>query len=151
MKEFTPSEPNGFAPSSGKADPSYFRVLVVDDDEADRLVTIWHLGKTWPVEQDLMVECAADGAEALEKIRSNRYALVVLDWNVPHQDGAAVLRAMHEHDLRVPVVVVSGQRREAIPCDLESMAATFINKDELDPDSFRNAIMASMQLQEGSC
>ncbi len=149
MKEFTPSEPHGFALASDPAGSPWFRVLLADDDEADRLVTIWHLGRAWTAERDLLVECAADAAEALEKIRGRRFALVVLAWNLPHQDGAVVLRAMRENGLRVPVVVVSGHRHEAIASDLEGLAAAFVNKNEMDPHSFRNAIVASMLLQEG--
>jgi len=125
------------------------RVLVADDDESDRLFTIWQLGDAWPIQGDMLVECAADGAEALEKMHGHRYALVVLDWNMPRQHGAEVLRAMRERDLCIPVVVVSDQRREDIASDLESMAAAYVNKDELDAHSFRNAIATSMQLQTG--
>jgi two-component system sensor histidine kinase/response regulator len=149
MQEFTPGEPKRFALASDNADPSDFRVLVAGDDETDRRLTIGQLGKAWSVERDMMVECAADGAEALEKIRGNRYALIVLDWNMPHQESAAVLRAMREDGLRVPVVVVSDHRREAIAPGLETMAASFVNKEKLDPSSFLNAIVASILLQEG--
>lgn len=149
MKELTPDEPDAFTLVSDDAVSPHSRVLVADDDEADRLVTIWQLGKAWPVEQDMLVECAADGAEALEKIRRHRYALIVLDWNMPHKDGADVLRELREDGLRVPVVVVSGQCREAIASELETMAASFVNKDELDPFSLGNAITVSMKLQEG--
>lgn len=137
MEELTPGEPNEFALPRDEAGPGHFRVLVADDVETDRLLTIRQLGKAWPVKGDLMVECAADGAEALAKIRSNRYALVVLDWNMPHQDGGDVLRAMRADGLRIPVVVVSGQCREVIANDLETMSATFVNKDELDPNWIR--------------
>jgi len=148
MKELTPDEPNDFPLARDQAGSPQFRVLVADDDEMDRRLTIWHLGKARPVERDMMVECAADGAEALEQICNNRYALVVLDWNMPLQHGAEVLREIREKGLRVPVVVVSGQPREAIAHEVESMAATFVNKDELDPGSFRSAIAASIQLQD---
>jgi CheY-like chemotaxis protein len=151
MKELTSDGHKESTLASDEAIVPHFRVLVADNDETDRLLTIWHLGKAWPVERDMMVECAADGAEALEKIRSDRFELVVLDWNMPHQDGAAVLRAMRESGLRVPVVVVSGQRHKTIASDLEAMAAAFVNKNELDPTSFRSAISASIQLQEGRC
>jgi len=148
MRKSTSGEPEDFALSSNDTPPPYFRVLVADDNEVDRLVTIWQLGKAWPIEPDLLVECAADGAEALEKIRSTHYALVVLDWNMPQCDGADVLREIRENGLRVPVVVVSGEPRETITSHLETMTAAFVNKAELDPYSFGNAIAVSMQLQE---
>jgi two-component system chemotaxis response regulator CheY len=149
MKQFTPGEPKNFGLAPDEAGPLHSRVLVAHDGEANRFLTIWRLGKAWPVEGDMMVECAADGAEALEKIRSKQYALVVLDWNMPLFNGADVLRAIRENDLRVPVVVMSDQRREAIASHLETMAAAFVNKDEFDTGSLRNAIAASIQLQEG--
>jgi len=148
MKQFTPSEPKDFALAPAEADPALSRILVADDGEADRFLTIWQLGKVWP-NGGMLVECAADGTEALEKIHGHRYALVVLDWNLPWQDGAEVLRAMRERDLRIPVVVLSDQRREDIANELESMAAAYVNKEELDAHNFRNAIKTSMQLQAG--
>jgi CheY-like chemotaxis protein len=75
--------------------------------------------------------------------------LAVLDWNMPQLDGTDVLRAIRKNGLRVPVVVFSDQRREAIASYLETMAAAFVNKDELHPGNLRNAIAASIQLQEG--
>jgi CheY-like chemotaxis protein len=149
MKQFTPGEPKDVALAPDEAGRPHSRVLVADDGEADRFLTIWQLGKVWPVEADILVECAADGAEALEKIRNTQYALVVLDWNMPQLNGADVLRAIRETDLRVPVVVVSDQCREATAGYLKTMAAAFVNKAELDTGSLRIAIAASIQLQEG--
>jgi CheY-like chemotaxis protein len=93
------------------------------------------------------VDCAVDGADALEKIRSTRFALVVLDWNMPRLDGGKVLRAMRQAGVHTPVVVVTGRYREEIQLDLESMAAAFVNKNELNPTSLGSAIAASIQLQ----
>ena len=151
MKEITIEDLDGLAPAGDQADPPHFRVLVADGDEADRRFIIWQLGKAWPCERDMMVECAADGAEALEKIRGHRYALVVLDWNLSHLDGALVLRGMREEGVRIPVVVVSDQRREAVARDLETMAAAFVRRGALNPCSFGSAISASIQMQEDRC
>ena len=149
MKEFTIDEPKHFALAGKNGAPSHSRVLVADADETDRRLTIRQLAKAWPVERDILVECAADGAEALEKIRGNRYELVVLDWNMPHRNGADVLRAMREEGSRAPVVVVSSQRREGTARNLVSLVASFVKKDGLGPERFRKAIAASILLQEG--
>lgn len=149
MKELAPGTQEEIALAGEPADPSHSRVLVLDDDKRDRQLTICQLGNTWPAERDMIVECAVDGAEALEKIRRTRYALAVLDWNIRRPDGADVLRAMRENGLRVPVVVVSRQDRKGIPIDLEEMAAAFLNKNEMDTITFRNAIVASILLQDG--
>jgi len=72
MRQFTPVEPKDFAFAADEVGPFPSRVLVADEGEANRFLTIWRLGKAWPIEGDMMVECAADGAEALEKIRSKQ-------------------------------------------------------------------------------
>jgi CheY-like chemotaxis protein len=146
LGDLVPSEPEDFAPTS-KAVSRDFPVLVADDDELDRALTIMKLRKASPFDGAMMVDSARNGAEALEKIRRNHFALVVLDWNMPPLDGWDVLRRMRENGVRVPVVVVSGKRRQDISSDLAAMAATFVNKDELNATSFRNAIAASIQLQ----
>ena len=151
MKELAGGELKDFTRASHQAGPPQFNVLVTGADESERRLTIWQLGKAWPAEREMMVECAADGAEALEKIESNQYDLVVLDWNLPHQEGPVVLRAIRRGSRRVPVVVLSGQRREAIARDLETWSAAFVNKDELDRYHFGSAIAAAIQLQEDGC
>lgn len=135
---------------SDTAGSPYFRVLVADPNEADRLATIWMLDQAWPAGRNMLVECAADGAEALEKIRRNQYALLVLDWNMPKTAGADVLRTIRAGGPRVPVVVLAGQRREAIAPHLESLAAAFMHKDELDPCILSNAIASSILLLDGA-
>ena len=124
------------------------RVLVVDDDANDRYLTIWNLGKAWPVGGELTAECAADGAEALEMMRRHKYTLVVIDWNMPEKNGLAVLETMRGNGWNIPVVVVSGERRESMAGELQTMEATYVNKNELNPTQLRKAITASIQLQE---
>jgi len=63
------------------------RALVVDDDEAIRTLLA-----TLVSQQGYDVETAADGAEAIEHIDADGYALVLLDLMMPRVDGYAVLR-----------------------------------------------------------
>ena len=148
LQELSPGAQQGAAAGRNLADP--FRVLVANEDELDRQLMIRQLGQAGPAERDLMVECAANGAEALAKLRSQRYGFVVLEWILPDQVGAEVLRAIRDHSLRVPVVVVSGQPRAAIACHLDAMAAAFVNKQEMNAISFRCAIVSAILLLEGA-
>jgi len=48
--------------------------------------------------QNLAVDTARDGAEAIERLdRDDGYALVILDLMMPRVDGFAVLRWMEQH------------------------------------------------------
>jgi CheY-like chemotaxis protein len=60
-------------------------VLVVDDDEATCTLIAAILRR------DFAVESVNDALEAVEKLRVNNYAVVVLDLRMPQSDGFAVL------------------------------------------------------------
>jgi len=123
-----------------------FHVLVIDDNDVDREIIIHHLGKAWPFEREMAPDSATNGHEALELIRTKRFALIVLDWRLPDLGGGDVLRVMRQIGVRIPVIVMSGLQRDQIPEKLESLGAAFINKDEMNSETFRAAIATSLRL-----
>jgi len=120
-------------------------VLIIDDSETDREITAHCLGKAWPFEREMAADFAADGHEALEKMRGTRYALIALDWKLPGMGGGEVLRNICQTGVRIPVVVLSGLRRDQIAENIESLGASFLNKDDMDPVSFHEAIAESIR------
>lgn len=123
----------------------FFRVLVVDDNLVDCEITTRYLAKAWPFERDMKVDTATDGPSALDKIRRERYALVVLDWRLPGMSGAELLQRLRGSGCRAPVVVVSGLTRDQIPEDLASMGAVYLGKDELNALSLHRAIAEALR------
>ncbi|MEI6083565.1 MAG: response regulator [Verrucomicrobiota bacterium] len=121
-------------------------VLVIDDSDVDREITLHHLGKAWPFDREMATDTACDGHEALERIRTKRFALIVLDWKLPGMGGGDVLRVMRQIGVRIPVIVISGLQRDQIPEKLEALGAAFINKDEMNSETFRSAIQTSLHL-----
>ncbi len=79
------------------------RVLVVDDDPAVREITA-ALVESLGYETEL----AADGAEALERVGAGGVDLVLSDVSMPRMNGPALVAALGERGLRVPVVFLSG-------------------------------------------
>ncbi|OGL12297.1 MAG: hypothetical protein A3F92_01855 [Candidatus Rokubacteria bacterium RIFCSPLOWO2_12_FULL_71_22] len=84
-----------------------FRVLIVDDDAQLRRQIRQAL------EQDgwLVVE-AANGVSALERLREESPALILVDLAMPAPDGFEFLASIHDHDewKRIPVVVLTPER-----------------------------------------
>ena len=79
------------------------RVLVVDDE---KLIV---KGIRFSLEQDEMeVDCAYDGEEALNKVRENNYDLVLLDVMLPKMQGFEVCQAIREFS-DVPVVMLTAR------------------------------------------
>lgn len=79
------------------------KVLVVDDE---KLIV---KGIRFSLEQDEMkVDCAYDGQEALDKAREGEYDLILLDVMLPRMDGFEVCRAVREFS-NVPIVMLTAK------------------------------------------
>jgi DNA-binding NtrC family response regulator len=68
------------------------RVLVVDDDDPIRTMLANIVER-----QDLQVDTARDGIEAIERIHDDRYSVILLDLMMPRVDGFGVLKHLEQH------------------------------------------------------
>lgn len=80
-----------------------WKVLVVDDDQGLRAGVRDTLAATGRFE----IEEAFDGVNALEKIRSNGFNLVILDVDMPRMTGLEALKFIKEHDPSIIVIVMT--------------------------------------------
>ena len=79
------------------------KILVVDDEKNLRESLVELIES-----ENFAVESAADGADALLKIRTGKFACVFLDIRMPRMDGLQLLAKLGEENLlKMPVVVVS--------------------------------------------
>lgn len=129
---------------SSRPSPRGFRVLVVDDNEVDRELTIRYLQETWPFEHDLVVETAATGEDALAKLLHQRWTFVLLDWNLPGGDGNEVLRELRQAGVKIPVVVVSGCEYDEVADAIRPHRAGFLNKDHINATQLYQAIAGAL-------
>ncbi len=79
------------------------RILVADDSAANRLTLRLEL-----TDQGFAVDEAADGTDAIARLKAGRYAAIVTDVWMPGADGIEVVRAIHEIDAGLPVFVITG-------------------------------------------
>ena len=95
--------------------PTHLRFLVVDDNEdiRDLLVRmVERLGHA--------ADQASDGVEATERLRENRYDMMLLDLTMPRMGGEDVVRWVNEHPDRgegLEIVIVSawaGEQRAVL-------------------------------------
>jgi CheY-like chemotaxis protein len=125
-----------------------YRVLVVDDNWADRTWVLLQLSDISPLSQNLIVECTADGQATFDVALKQELALIILDWCLPGLSGAQVLHGLRENGVWAPVVVISDLEREDIEEDLDQLGAAFLNKARLQPDSLLAAIKTAFDLQK---
>ena len=83
--------------------PTHKRILVVDDAATVRM---YH--RTILESAGFEVGEAINGIEALEKVLQRHYDLLLVDINMPKQDGYGFLRELRRQDIeQVPAVMIS--------------------------------------------
>lgn len=81
--------------------------LVVDDDQAIRTMLYKIMNSN-----DIDVELASSGEEALSMLETNNYALILLDINMHGMDGFEVIKAIRGQGRDIPIMVVSGRKAD---------------------------------------
>ena len=79
-------EVNATAPKLHLVERSKMRILVADDNEINRQL-VDAMTKNWGYE----VEFACDGAEAMAKIKTQEYDIILLDIHMPKMDGREIV------------------------------------------------------------
>ena len=84
------------------------KVLVVDDE---KLIV---KGLRFSLEQDDMeVDCAYDGEEALEMVKRKEYDMILLDVMLPKYDGFEVCRQIRDFS-DVPVIMLTAKGEDCL-------------------------------------
>jgi len=86
------------------------KILVVDDEAHIRKLVGFHLER-W----GYIAVMACDGRECMEKVRSEKPDLVVLDIRMPFMDGFEVVRQMkvNPYTAEIPIIIVSAKVMDA--------------------------------------
>jgi len=79
-----------------------FRVLVVDDDNALRMTV-----SSAFQERNYQVDQASDGEEAVNKVMSTKYDLVLLDVNMPKMSGLEALKQIKAYDNSIICLILT--------------------------------------------
>ncbi len=103
----------------------YKRVLIVDDDSALRR----SLAEQLQLHEEFDIGEAASGGEALERVKAQRYDLILLDIGLPDMDGREVCKVMRRGGQKMPIIMLTGADTDADTIlGLESGANDYIIK-----------------------
>jgi signal transduction histidine kinase/CheY-like chemotaxis protein len=120
-------------------------ILVVDDDEIDRLAVRRALKSAGMA---LTIEEAEDSATALDVLQQTPIDCIFLDYQLPGDDGLAVLRAIRERGLLTPVVMLTGQGDEQLAVALMKAGATdYLAKSAMSPERLTQMLRYAIRVQ----
>ena len=116
------------------------QVLMVEDSMADSELMLRALKKAG---FDSEPEVVQTREEFTDRIRRNKYEIVLADYRLPEWNGMETVAILREEGLDIPVVLVSGALGElkAVEC-IKQGAADYVLKDHLArlPEAARRAI-----------
>jgi DNA-binding response OmpR family regulator len=111
------------------------RALIVEDDPAIRRLVEKLLTRS-----GIDIVTAHDGRQAIERLREDRFSVVVLDLMVPEVNGFEVIDFMKREEMRVPVAVVSAVSQQALT-SLDLDVVKIVIAKPFDVDEFTKAII----------
>jgi CheY-like chemotaxis protein len=120
--------------SLAEARRSRFRILLVEDDPVNRLVTEWALRR-----HGYSFSSVQTAGQALETCGKQRFDLVLMDLQMPDMDGykaAGALRARERGGSRTPIVAMTGnalpgERERCLQAGMDDYLAKPFQIDEL--------------------
>ena len=131
-------------PGSSAGGARILRVLVIDDDQVDRMAVRRALSST-----ALTVDVSeADGVlPAIELLTTQAIDCVFLDYHLADGDGLTFLRGLRATGLSIPVVMLTGQADAEVAADLvRSGAADYIPKTLLTPERLAQSLRLALQI-----
>lgn len=119
------------------------RVLLVDDDDEDALLTREHLSDA--KEARFRIDRVNDADAALAALLENRHDVCLMDYKLGGASGIEVIRRAHEAGADVPVIVLTGSGDRSV--DLAAMAggaSDYLEKGSIDGRVLERAIRYAM-------
>ena len=124
------------------------RILIVDDD-----ATVREMLRSVLEQHELIVDTAEDGAAAVDLLRDQHYAVVLLDLLMPGIDGFGVLDRMAGGELEMtspPVVLVLTAADRATIDRLDAQRIHGIVRKPFEPDEIARLVVACAEIKSRS-
>ncbi len=121
------------------------RLLLIDDDEVDRMSVIRALKKGTTNVSEIIT--AATASEGLELASREQFDVILLDYRLPDQDGLAVLKNLRSGNFESGTVVMLSHHEDETLAErcLEAGAQDFLLKDEVNGRRLLRAVRQARQ------
>ncbi|WJG09647.1 response regulator [Aliiglaciecola sp. LCG003] len=117
----------------------YARVLLVEDDEDDYLLTSDYLQQLESHSFD--IKWVTSPSKALELLIGGGFDICLLDYQLGAQSGLEVLQAAAENGCNTPIIMLTGQTDDELDQSaLDAGAVDYLNKAEISTRRFARSI-----------
>ncbi|MGF1521173.1 MAG: ATP-binding protein [Leptolyngbyaceae cyanobacterium] len=120
------------------------QVLIVDDDEVDRIAVRRHLTKACI---DANVTEAQDADTALSYLHQQTFSCIFLDYRLPDKNGVDLVKQIRFEGITAPVIILTGQGDEQTAVDImKAGASDYLSKSRLSSESLSRSIRNAMKV-----
>ncbi|MFA8344324.1 MAG: sigma-54-dependent transcriptional regulator [Rhodothermaceae bacterium] len=118
----------------------YDKILIVDDDKSIRQTL-----KNLFTRENFVVECAENGAEAIELIQKERPDLIISDMRMPEITGLELLEKVKELDSNIPFIIITAydEMQSTIEA-IQKGALDYIEKP-IEIDKIRHTVRKALE------
>jgi signal transduction histidine kinase len=122
------------------------RILVVDDDDVDRMVVRRSL-KASGIDADVTEAENADSA--FDCVRGSRYDCALFDFRMPGSDGLELLKRIRGDGISTPVIMLTGFGDEQTAVELmKAGASDYLPKNTLTPERLAQSLRAVLRVHQ---
>jgi two-component system, chemotaxis family, chemotaxis protein CheY len=114
------------------------KILVVDDSKAMRMIVIRTFRQLGQAEHDFVE--AENGADGLDKLRSEQPDLVISDWNMPEMSGIELLEAARAEGATTTFGFITSETATEFRERAIAAGAAFMLAKPFGPDALAEAL-----------
>ena len=131
-------------PALSRASDPPLRILVVDDDEFDRLLVRRCLQQSG---LSAVIDEAGSAAETLERLGPAAYDCILLEYSIPGVNGLSLLQGIRDTVVEMPAVMFTGRGNEEVAIALMNAGvAEYLPKASLTPERLASSLHHAMEL-----
>jgi PAS domain S-box-containing protein len=131
-------------PPTNPAGTRPLRILIVDDDELDRLAVRRCLQQSGIA---AAMDEAVSAADALDRVRPSSYDCVLLDYYMPGVDSLSLLRRLQAAAHDIPIVIFTGRGDEEVAVEfMKAGASDYLPKASLTPERLATSLRYAMEM-----
>ena len=126
--------------------PEITHILVVDDDEADRMLVKRTLKQNHP---HVTIIEAESCRSALGLVQQQSFDCAFIDYNLPDGNGIELIGQFRILGIKFPLIALTGQGNEQVIVDLMKIGASdYIKKNNFKPDLIYHVLQQCMRLYQ---